>query len=188
MTDRSVLGLDRRRVELAEHRPEWRALAEHLCGEVMRATGGLIVEVEHVGSTAVEGLVAKPILDIAAGVRDRASATQLEPLLAPLGFAYRGDWGDAGGHLFVRESGPGVRTVHLHVVEHLGSQWEDYLLFRDTLRRDERVRDSYDFLKRSLMQAYPLDREAYTSSKGDFIRSVLGTARTRRVRRDEHHA
>jgi GrpB-like predicted nucleotidyltransferase (UPF0157 family) len=93
-----------------------------------------IVDVQHVGSTAVPDLPAKPILDIAAGVATFDAIREISRRLARIGYLYRGDHGDAGGHLFVIESAPDIRTIHLHVVQHSGTQWRDYLAFRDLLR------------------------------------------------------
>jgi GrpB-like predicted nucleotidyltransferase (UPF0157 family) len=174
--DEAVVGLERHRVHLADHHPAWAGLAGEVCREVIRAAGGLITDAQHVGSTAVPGLVAKPILDIAAQVLDHAEVQQLIPLLESFGLVYRGDGGNDGGHLFVRESSPDVKTVHLHVVAKDDPQWEEYLLFRDLLRGDPGIRQRYGDLKEQLAERFPDDRESYTSSKCEFIRGVLDAA------------
>ena len=173
----TVVGLMRGEVRLAEHHPAWARLASDSCQEVIEAAGGIIIDAQHVGSTAVPGLVAKPILDIAALVFGPADVQQLIPLLESAGFTYRGDGGDDGGHLFVRESSPDVKTVHLHVVAKDDPQWEEYLLFRGLLREDPRIRQRYGDLKAQLAERFPHDRESYTSSKCEFIRGVLDAAK-----------
>ena len=176
MDERPITGLDRREVRLVEHRPAWGRLALGVRDDILRAAGDLLEDVQHVGSTAVPGMVAKPILDLAALASDEADIPEIIGKLIAAGFMYGGDGGSDGGHLFMRESAPGVRTVHLHVVVSGDPQWEDYLVFRDLLRSDARVREEYEALKRTLLRRYPEDRAAYTSSKAGFITRVLRSA------------
>ena len=168
-----MIGLKRNTLQVVDHCPEWAALGVEACRAVRKACGELLVDVQHVGSTAVPGLPAKPILDIAAAVRTLDSMPQLEGRLAAIGYRYRRDQGDAGGHLFVLDSSPDIRRIHLHVVEHSGSQWRDYLRFRDLLRHQPAIRKRYAELKRDLARIYRDDRESYTASKAHFIREVL---------------
>ena len=110
-----------------------------------------------------------------------ASLSLIQPLkecLSGLGYIYRGDGGNQGGQLFVRESVPSVRVIHLHVVQRDDPQWRDWLLFRDTLRTDASLREQYAQLKRSLAQRYADDRGSYTAGKDAFIRQLLERRRT----------
>ncbi|MBI4909043.1 MAG: GrpB family protein [Acidobacteria bacterium] len=168
-----VIGLERGIVEVVEHDPRWFILAAEACQAVRSACGELLVDVQHVGSTSVPELPSKPVLDIAAGMVSSAVVAELIPRLSLPGYIYRGDYGDSGGHLFVAESSPNVRTVHLHVVEHSSRQWREYLLFRDVLRRRAAIRRRYSQLKQGLASAYQEDRDAYTAGKAEFIRQVL---------------
>jgi GrpB-like predicted nucleotidyltransferase (UPF0157 family) len=113
-----MIGLKRSAVELFDHDTGWAILAIKACDAVRNACCEFIVDVQHVGSTAVPGLPAKPILDIAAGVTTFDSLPEISRRLTRSGYLYRGDHGDAGGHLFVVESAPDIRTIHLHVVQH----------------------------------------------------------------------
>jgi GrpB-like predicted nucleotidyltransferase (UPF0157 family) len=168
-----MIGLKRHTVKVVEHEPDWATLAVEACQAVRNACGELVVDVQHVGSTAVPDLPAKPILDIAAAVVTFDATPELIRRLAEIGYRYRRDHGDAGGHLFVVDSSPGLRTIHLHVVEHSGSQWRDYLRFRDLLRHRPAIRKRYAELKRDLAITCRDDREFYTASKADFVRKVL---------------
>ena len=89
--------------------------------------------------------------------------------------ALSGDGGDEGGHLFVRESSPDVRTIHVHVVEHNGTQWRNYLFFRDLLRQNPGIRKQYAELKQEVGNRFRDDRKSYTASKHDFIQGILET-------------
>jgi GrpB-like predicted nucleotidyltransferase (UPF0157 family) len=168
-----MIGLKRHTVKVVDHDPDWATLAAEACQAVRNACGELLVDVQHVGSTAVPDLPAKPILDIVAAVVTFDSMPELVRRLADIGYRYRRNHGDAGGHLFVADSAPDVRTIHIHVVEHSGSQWRDYLRFRDLLRRRPAIRKRYAELKRGLASICRDDRESYTASKADFIREVL---------------
>ncbi len=125
------------------------------------------------GSTAVPGLPAKPILDIAVAVQSRDTIPIVAIRLAEAGYVDRGDLGSDGGHLLVKESEAEVRIVHLHIVEQADSQWRDYIAFRDALRRDSKLRQWYSSLKRRLAERFPDDRKSYTDAKNRFIQEVL---------------
>ena len=170
-----MIGLRRHTVRVVDHDPGWADLAAEACRRVRRAAGGIVVDVQHVGSTAVPGLPAKPILDLAAAVAASDAIPELVEKLTMLGYIYRGDGEDSGGHLFVWESSPDVRTIHLHVVELSDDQWGDYLRFRDLLRQDPEVRRRYAELKQELHAKFPKDRKSYTDSKHEFIREILKT-------------
>ena len=177
------IGLRRHTVRLVEHEPGWAALFASEATAIRRLLGDIIVDVQHVGSTAVPGLVAKPILDIAIA----ASAPDLVVLVADrlrdAGYLDRGSAGRNGGHLLVKEAAPDVRTVHLHVVDVTDPQWDDYIRFRDMLRDDDAIRHAYHDLKRELAETCGNDRQAYTSGKAAFVRSILGLDSTREAER-----
>jgi GrpB-like predicted nucleotidyltransferase (UPF0157 family) len=170
-----MIGLKRNVVKVVEHDPHWAGLALEVCAAVRNACGELLVDVQHVGSTAVPGLPAKPILDIAAAVASFELMPELTQRLAGMGYTYRHDSGDEGGHFFVFDSAPEIRTVHLHIVEKDSVQWRNYLRFRDLLRQSPEIRQSYAQLKQELASTWPDDRESYTAGKADFIRQVLET-------------
>jgi len=171
-----MIGLRRDRVELVEHDPEWTLLAAQACLAVRNACGELLSDVQHVGSTAVPDLPAKPILDLAGGLVTLDWMPEIIRRLTPLGYLYRGDYQDSGGHLFVVESSADVRTIHLHLVGHGGSQWRNYLFFRDLLLNSCLIRRQYAELKRHLARDYRDDRQSYASLKADFISEILARA------------
>ena len=170
-----MLGLKRHTVEIVEHQSNWIVLATDVCQQVELAGGNLLEEVQHVGSTAVPELRAKPILDIAAGIKSLSTIPELVKRLTDVGYIYRGNAGNNGGHLFVWESSPNIRTIHLHVVKHQDRQWNNYLLLRDVLCQNSEIREQYAQLKKQLKNRYPNDRKAYTSAKCDFIEKVINT-------------
>jgi GrpB-like predicted nucleotidyltransferase (UPF0157 family) len=168
-----MIGLKRHTVRVVDHHPSWSDLAVKACRQVREAGGDLIADVQHVGSTAVADLPAKPILDLAAAVTTLDVIPELIERFTKLGYIYRGDGAAAGGHLFVWETEPDVRTIHLHIVALDDVQWRNYLRFRDLLRQDSDLRNRYSELKEKLRWDFRDDRNSYTNAKHDFIRGVL---------------
>jgi GrpB-like predicted nucleotidyltransferase (UPF0157 family) len=140
---------------------------------IAEAIGEWIVgDVHHVGSTAVPGLEAKPIIDILVGVGDlEQSRCCLEPL-ARLGYLYAPYLADEM-HWFCKPH-PSRRTHHLHLVPEGSRRYRDELAFRDSLRADPGVAVEYATLKRRLASEFAHDRDSYTEAKSAFIRDVLG--------------
>ena len=168
-----TLGLPRVLVRVVESDPRWATLFEAAAREITDTLPVSGIALEHVGSTAVPGLSAKPVIDMALLIPEEAAFQQVRERLATLAFAYRGDKGTRGGRLFVRECAPEVRTHHLHLYIAGAPEWDRYLLFRDTLRARPELRDAYARLKRQLAQQFPEDRFAYLDGKTAFVEGVL---------------
>jgi GrpB-like predicted nucleotidyltransferase (UPF0157 family) len=171
----SGLGLEKSEVRLSPHNPEWVVLGQQECATVRGLLGEVAVAVVHVGSTAVPGIEAKPILDLAAAVDDRVAIDDVVMrLCAGDAYTYEGDRRDDGGLLFVRGEGA-FRTVHVHVVGTTSRAWADYLRFHALLCNDSSARDRYQSTKRELAQRFVHDREGYTRSKGAIIEEMLAS-------------
>lgn len=128
-------------------------------------------DIEHVGSTAVPTLAAKPVIDILAPVESlQASLPAIEAVEA-IGYCHS-DYATNVMHWFCKPSFQ-VRTHHLHLVPANGSMWVAEIAFRDALRADPRLRNEYADLKYRLAATYRDDREAYTGAKTPFIERVL---------------
>jgi GrpB-like predicted nucleotidyltransferase (UPF0157 family) len=127
--------------------------------------------IEHVGSTAVPGLAAKPVIDIMAGVADLTSSRPAIEAVKALSYCYA-DYRPDVMHWFCKP-GDVERTHHLHLVPYGGPLWGDRLAFRDLLRSDAEVRQAYAELKFALGSRHRDDREAYTGAKTEFVRSAL---------------
>lgn len=131
----------------------------------------LVAEVEHIGSTAVAGLSAKPVIDIMAPVRDLESSRQAGAAAESVGYCYY-PYKPEQMHWFCKPS-PAVRTHHLHLIPWRGQLWQEHLAFRDALRKSSSLAQQYMNLKLELAARYPHDREAYTEAKTPFIATVL---------------
>ena len=170
----TMLGLKRGIVRLEPHTEQWHALFTKEDNRLRVAIGEYVLAVEHVGSTAICGLSAKPIIDIAIAVQEIADASRCVTPLEQIGYEYRGEQGIAGRHLFAKGD---PRTHHLHMVELSSDLWVGYLLFRNYLRQHRETAEEYERLKRDLAQEHRKDREAYTEGKAAFIEGVLKAAR-----------
>lgn len=161
--------------ELASSHPAWPARFR-VEAEVLRvALATLAPVVEHVGSTAVPGLAAVPVIDIAIGVADPTAVDPHADRLANFGYRLmRGpEYGGDDRRVLLRTV-RGVRTHHVHVVTAFGDAWHRLLMFRDMLRLDPGLAAQYESMKRELARQTRGRPLLYATGKADFIRSVLG--------------
>lgn len=172
-----VGGVEKRTLVLADPDPRW--AAEYAVHEqrIRGALGDVAVQVEHIGSTAVPGLAAKPIVDVLVTVDDvTAEEDYLDPLL------------DAGYELRVREPGHRLvrtpaRDVHVHVLAVGDPAADDYLLLRDRLRAHAGDRDLYERTKRALLEREWADMNAYAEAKTEVVEAIKARARAAREQR-----
>jgi GrpB-like predicted nucleotidyltransferase (UPF0157 family) len=163
------------RIEVVDYDPTWAARGaqeQQLLQELL--TPWLHGHVEHVGSTAIPGLAAKPIIDLQAPVQDLAVAELIAPALAPHEWHYvHPDLDQRPYRRFFVKVVDGRRGAHLHLMAASSLRWRQQLAFRDALRtRPELVR-AYAQLKHDLAARHPEDREAYTAGKRLFVDEVL---------------
>jgi GrpB-like predicted nucleotidyltransferase (UPF0157 family) len=168
---------------LVEYQAQWPPQFREVAAEIGRAFAPVGVRVEHIGSTSVEGLCAKPVIDILLGAPSLARIEAREHALGELGFVYRPAYEVdlPERRYFVRPAGHQPR-IHLHAVVRGGPVWQRHLLFRDALRGSRLLAEEYATLKRSLAALHANDKAAYTEAKGPFIARVLAGARPDRVR------
>ena len=159
-------------IEIVAYDPSWPLRFQAERDLMVRLLGVWLVGMpEHIGSTAVPGLAAKPVIDIMAPVRSLAESQDAVPRAAQLGYQHY-PYKPEVMHWFCKPS-PQWRTHHLHLVPFGSSLWNERLAFRDALRASADLRIEYEALKRSLARRYRTDREAYTEAKSPFIRHVL---------------
>lgn len=166
----SPLGLEPGVVRLVEYDAEWPALYRTESERIVVALAPLVLNLEHMGSTAVPGLAAKPVLDILAGYRDRALLQACIDGLCAAGYEHLGEQGIPGREFFRRGQPP---AYHLHLAALGGIFWREHLAFRDLLRSDPLLRATYEALKQELAGKFPQDRDAYIEAKGSFIQGAL---------------
>jgi GrpB-like predicted nucleotidyltransferase (UPF0157 family) len=170
-----MIGLGRGVVKLTPYTAEWKRLFEQEKARLQTAIGQHVLDIQHVGSTAIPGMVAKPIIDIGIAVASFEAARVCIQPIEQLGYEYRGEHGIPRRHYFVK--GNPRTTHHLHMNEIDSRDWENQVLFRDYLIQHPALAEEYAALKTELAQHYSADREAYLEGKASFIERVLGMAR-----------
>ena len=169
-------GLLRGTVELYPHDDAWGKEASEIIALLKMQLGDAAVDIQHVGSTAIMGLAAKPILDIVIGL---GSLADLDPYLDKLAQVnIREARQDVPGQrlLVSGDFEKNTRTHHIHVVVWNSVEWKNYIRFRDYLNAFEEKRHAYETEKRRLARAYPDNREAYTRGKAALIMQLIDEA------------
>lgn len=169
------MGLPSGQVSIEDYTREWLEAFEEERDRLVTALGPLALAVEHVGSTAVRGLCAKPVIDIAIGVTNLPTGKDCVAPLSALGYEYKGEAGIPGRHFFAKGS-PENRTHYIHVEPLNGVLWRNHILFRDYLRRHPDETLAYGKLKRSLAEKFSDNRDAYALGKNNYIENIIGTA------------
>ena len=170
-----------RTIVIADYTPAWADAFADLSRALRGALGGLALGIEHVGSTSVPGLGAKPIIDIDVIIDPRASLPAVVEALGRVGYHHRGDLGIAGREAFGREdatvprdgSGRVWPRYHLYVCEQDSEELRRHLSFRDHLRSDPNATARYDRLKRELAERFRHDIDSYIEGKREFIESIV---------------
>ncbi len=166
----SVLGLENKTVRLSDHSSLWADLYREEEKRITAAIGHLIIDLQHIGSTAIPGIKAKPILDMLAGVAQLEKALLCKAPLEATGYDYIALAGIANDYVF----GKGVpRTHYLHVVKYGGAKWANHLCFRDRLRRDPELAQAYEKLKEELSRKFSDSHAKYHDAKSKFINKVV---------------
>jgi GrpB-like predicted nucleotidyltransferase (UPF0157 family) len=163
----------RKTVHVAEYDRAWPAQFQRLARRAAAAIGDGVLAVEHVGSTSVPGLAAKPVIDLAVLVRPEDVRHAIDRL-AEIGYVHQGERGIPGREAF--RTPAGEEKHHLYVCVAGSPGVRDHLLFRDYLRAHPDVAREYADLKRSLAVQHRDDREAYQRAKGPFIDAVTRRA------------
>lgn len=166
-----ILGLRRGTVRLSRHHASWKRAFSIQQRRIAKALGPLVVSIEHVGSTAVPGLSAKPVLDIVLGVRRVRTHAGLDLQLSRIGYRRRPT--EHGNDVLYIKGPESDRTAYLHVVRHGGALWKKYVGFRDWMRDHPGDARDYASLKRKLQRSFADDRTKYTIGKHRFITRIL---------------
>lgn len=166
------------RIVISEYDPQWPAIYKEEVGRILAVAGNTITAVEHIGSTSVPGLGAKPIIDIMAAVAQIDEAMALVEPLSALEYTYLPEYEEMIPERRFFRRGLESPSHHLHIVETTTDFWIDHLLFRDYLRSHRETAVEYEQIKRNLAARLGDDRAAFTVAKTLFIEPVLARART----------
>lgn len=161
------------KVEIVPYNPDWPKMYENTIEQFFNTFCDKIAKIEHIGSTSVPGLAAKPVIDILLGVTKLSHAEDIIPKMELLGYEYVFKYEDVmpERRYFVKQL-DGKSTHHIHSVEITSEFWRRHLLFRDYMRLHDNLRDEYFVLKKKLSEIDWEDRMGYTDAKTDFIRKI----------------
>ena len=159
--------------QVADYNANWPLMFEAEAGLVADALGDHVVEIEHVGSTSVPGLCAKPIIDLLVAVEEFWPVEAYMNTLGPLGYTYQSQEAD-DDRKFLWKGVP--RTHHMHIVEYATWEHQRHIIFRDYLRSKPEIARDYENVKRELAVVFKSDRPAYTRGKTAFIKSIMARA------------
>lgn len=169
----SGLGLQYGTVRLVPSAAGWATIARELAKDIGVALADSAQAVEHIGSTTVPGLLAKPIIDLAVGLRPGTVVAEITEPMSQLRWIYRGDAGEDGGWVFVMEDTPWHRVAHAHAVEYGGAQWVKYLAFRQLLCGNPTARHAYEATKARSAEEHPDGGRGYTMRKDATVQRLL---------------
>ncbi len=173
-------------IVIADYDPRWATMYAEESARIQNVIGEWLLDIEHVGSTSVPGLGAKPIVDIMPGLRSLGDAPHVISAMEELGYQYFPEYEDElpERRYFVRPPGPANRhrrLFHIHAVETTSAFWHRHLAFRDYMRAHAETAEEYAALKRRLAAEYGSDRVGYTEAKTEFITRIESLALTERT-------
>lgn len=158
-----------RRVILVPHDPKWAEEFAHESARIATALGEVLVGLHHIGSTAIPGIAAKPVIDMLAEVTDVHLLDVQVERFEGLGYQAMGEFGLPGRRYFRKNDAAGTRTHHIHAFAMGAQEVQRHLSFRDFLRAHADQARRYEDLKRELAARYPEDVHAYTDGKTDLV-------------------
>ena len=169
-----------RTLHLVPYDPAWPHRFAREAERIRAAIGNWSLAIEHIGSTSVPGLVAKPILDLAIAVGSEADADACIAPMLGLGYAYRGPYGDDPRRRYYVRDEDGKRMSHVHLYVLPAAAWAEHLAFRDALRSDSALAAAYAAEKYRVADSVGWVKAAYSLAKGPFIERVLASLQAER--------
>jgi len=163
---------------IVDYNPEWPLMYEHEKALILGAIGHIIADIEHIGSTSIIGMGAKPIIDIMIGLHQLDDARECIPRLEALGHRYVPEFETRiPERRFFRKGPDEARSHHIHMVERASQFWQDRIRFRDYIRTHPEDAMLYFLLKQELAARFGSNRQGYSDAKASFIQALLSKAR-----------
>lgn len=164
--------MTKKRVIVVPYDKNWAKDFIDIKNEIQDALGELALSIEHVGSTSVEGLFAKPIIDIDVIIKDRSKLDDVIDALKNIGYRHEGDQGIPGREAFKYDGKEHLRKHHLYVCAEDSAELRKHISFRDYLRAHPEAVKEYSRIKEEGAALYPEDIDSYIEHKGPFIEGI----------------
>ena len=164
-----------KKVTVVPYDESWSLEFNRISEELLYVLDSLVV-IEHVGSTSVEGLSAKPVIDIDIVIGDYNSFEEVKSRLASIGYTHEGDLGIKERHAFKYEDKPHLMRHHLYVCPSYSEEFKRHVAFRDYLRANPQDRDWYGELKTLAVQRFPEDIDGYMAAKSSCVAEIINRA------------
>jgi GrpB-like predicted nucleotidyltransferase (UPF0157 family) len=177
-----MLGQHKRNLNVVPYQSGWLALYQQEADRLRSALGEEILGIEHIGSTSIPGMIAKPIIDIMVAVHSLQRATIFIPKVEALGYQYKPNDTIPERIYFAKETSPEYRTHHLNLAAIDSGFWKDQLAFRDYLRAHDQMAAEYGQLKIRLAEEYARTRYLDRDGKTEFVTRVLKLAEKEEMR------
>ena len=161
-----------RKIEVVPHNPTWAAMFQAEADQLATIFGAEALAIEHIGSSAIPGIKAKPIIDILVAARDIEQIDDFNEQMMALGYEPHGEFGIPGRRYFSTGHSAADRPRHVHVFQSDNPDVARHIDFRDYLRAHPEDAQAYSRLKETLAEKFPNDGESYTGGKSDFIREM----------------
>ena len=174
--DNMSIGMKQGTVYLEPHQSEWEKAAEETIRKLKNILNDIAVDIQHIGSTSVKTISAKPIIDIAVAVNDFNDILSMREELRQNGIIYRFEESPEQLLFVMGDFEKDTRSHHIHVVLYASDEWNNYINFRDYLNTHIAAAKEYEQVKLRLAEQYPDDRIAYTDGKQEVIDKLLAEA------------
>lgn len=176
-----MIGQHKRDLSIMPYQSDWQEQFEREAVRLRRVLGDEALRIEHMGSTSIPGMAAKPIIDITVAVGSLTQAIELIPALEAIGYEYKPRDTIAGRLFLAKESAPEFRTHHLSLTELGSGFWQNHFAFRDYLRSHDRMAAEYVALKEQIAEDYARTQQLDREAKSEFVARVLALAEKERM-------
>jgi len=174
---RKVSKIDKRRLGVVSYNPNWKNMYKEESEKIKNILNDIMIDIHHIGSTAIPGIIAKPVIDILVEVKDIEGVDQYNHKMAELGYEAMGEYGIPKRRFF--RKGGNNRTHHIHIFQTGNGEIERHINFKEYLIAHPYKAREYSKLKEELVNKYTYDVENYTNSKSDFIKEIDKKAKLR---------
>ena len=169
------LGVPEGKLIMTDYDPAWKEYGREMI-EVLKSVMKKAVDIQHIGSSAVEGMLSKPLIDIGVAVRSLDDVAEYVEELESRSIHYAGEYVEGQREFYMIDPESGYKSCHIHCVLYDSDQWNDYINIRDYLRANDEVRESYILLKRALLLMYKDRPDRYGPSKHYYMEDMRADA------------